>query len=78
MNILEILKIKLFDLGFDASKNSIFYVAGSQNLPEPLSPADEEKAIEMLTNNDIKGRQMLVEHNLRLVVYIAKKILVLG
>ena len=34
---------------------------------------EEEKALRLLQNNDIKGRQILVEHNLRLVVYIAKK-----
>ena len=72
MNILEILK-KLIDFGFIKEDNEIFYVAGSQNLPEPLSPEEEEKALILLNKNDIKGRQLLVEHNLRLVVYIAKK-----
>ena len=38
-----------------------------------LSPEEEEKALEKLSKNDIEGRQTLVEHNLRLVVYIAKK-----
>ncbi len=73
MNILEILKSKLFDFGFGNKEDEIFYVAGSQSLPEPLSPEEEEKAIKLLSQNDISGRQTLVEHNLRLVVYIAKK-----
>ncbi len=73
MNILEILKNKLLDFGFGNKEDEIFYIAGSQNLPEPLSPEEEEKAIEQLSRNDINGRQTLVEHNLRLVVYIAKK-----
>ena len=73
MNILEILKSKLLDLGFGNKDDQIFYIAGSQNLPEPLSPEEEEKALEKLSKKDIEGRQILVEHNLRLVVYIAKK-----
>ncbi len=73
MNIFEFLKNKLIDLGFVYGENEVFYVAGSQNLPEPLSPEEEERAIDLLSKNDIKGRQLLVEHNLRLVVYIAKK-----
>ena len=73
MNILEILKSKLLDLGFGNKDDQIFYIAGSQSLPEPLSPEEEENALEKLSKNDINGRQTLVEHNLRLVVYIAKK-----
>lgn len=73
MNILEILKSKLLDLGFGNKDDQIFYIAGSQNLPEPLSPEEESKALEQLSKNEIAGRQTLVEHNLRLVVYIAKK-----
>ena len=73
MNILEILKSKLLDFGFMEKNEEVFYIAGSQNLPEPLSPEEEEKALKQLSQNDINGRQTLVEHNLRLVVYIAKK-----
>ena len=73
MNILEILKDKLLNLGFGNKDDQIFYIAGSQNLPEPLSPEEEEKALDKLARNDIEGTQTLVEHNLRLVVYIAKK-----
>ena len=52
----------------------IFYIAGSQTLPPPLTPEEEEKYIKKLTEeNNIEARQILVERNLRLVVYIAKK-----
>ena len=52
----------------------IFYIAGSQTLPPPLSPEEEEKMIDKLTTDDnLEARQILVERNLRLVVYIAKK-----
>lgn len=52
----------------------IFYIAGSQTLPPPLLPEEEEELISKLTeDNNLEARQILVERNLRLVVYIAKK-----
>ena len=52
----------------------IFYIAGSQTLPPPLEPEEEQKYIEQLDNEDnLLARQTLVERDLRLVVYIAKK-----
>ena len=61
MSILEILKNKLLDFGFGNKEDEIFYIAGSQSLPEPLSPEEEEKALKLLSQNDINGRQTLVE-----------------
>ena len=52
----------------------IFYIAGSQTLPPPLLPEEEEELISKLNQKDnLEIRQKLVERNLRLVVYIAKK-----
>ena len=52
----------------------IFYIAGSQTLPPPLEPEEEEECIRKLeTEDSLQARQTLVERNLRLVVYIAKK-----
>lgn len=52
----------------------IFYIAGSQTLPPPLEQKEEEELIKKLAEEDnLKTRQILVERNLRLVVYIAKK-----
>lgn len=52
----------------------IFYIAGSQTLPPPLPPEEEAELIQKLSEKDnLEARQILVERNLRLVVYIAKK-----
>lgn len=75
MDILEILKLKIkkyFNSGIMDEK-SIFYIAGSQTLPPPLPSDEEEIMLKRLEENDFEARQVLVEHNLRLVVYIAKK-----
>jgi len=51
----------------------IYYIGGSSNLPPPLTPEEEETLICELSEGKIETRQKLVERNLRLVVYIAKK-----
>ena len=59
---------------FFADKKDIHYIGGSDILPAPLETEEERKAIRRLgTENDEQARKMLIEHNLRLVVYIAKK-----
>ena len=60
----------------EASEKTILYIGGSDILPEPLGAQEEAKALQMFTQEGEekeKGRQLLIEHNLRLVVYIAKK-----
>lgn len=54
-------------------KEDVFYVGGSQTLPPPLSAEEEEQTLLKLKNGDESARNKLIEHNLRLVVYIAKK-----
>ena len=51
----------------------VFYIGGSDTLPPPLERAAEEEAIKALQLGDEKARQQLIEHNLRLVVYISKR-----
>ena len=51
----------------------IYYIGGSQTLPPPLSSEEEEKLLKELSEGNLETRQTLVERNLRLVVYIAKK-----
>ena len=55
------------------TKFPIFYINGSQTLPPPLSLMEEEKLLKKLDENDEESKKILVERNLRLVVYIAKK-----
>lgn len=51
----------------------IHYIGGSDILPPPLPPQEEKNLIDRLADKDMAARQTLIEHNLRLVVYIAKK-----
>ena len=51
----------------------VFYIGGSDVLPPPLEREKEEKAIAALEAGDDAARRTLIEHNLRLVVYIAKR-----
>ena len=51
----------------------IFYVGSSDILPEPLSREEEEAYLVMAMDGDIHARDVLIEHNLRLVVFLAKK-----
>ena len=54
--------------------NEVHYIGGPDVLPAPLEGEEEVKQLEKLINeNDESARRMLIEHNLRLVVYIAKK-----
>ena len=52
---------------------SILFVGSTDILPEPLSKEEETKYVEMSMNNDEFARNKLIEHNLRLVVFLAKK-----
>ena len=52
---------------------SIYYVGGTDVLPPPLSKEEEEKLVSELAAGDDKTKSILIERNLRLVVYIARK-----
>ena len=55
-------------------RKEIHYIGGPDVLPAPLDANEEQKMIEALeTNEQEKAKKRLIEHNLRLVVYIAKK-----
>lgn len=61
----------LFALGLKAEE--IYYIGGSEALPPPLSREEEEHLLSKLSSGDNAVRAMLIERNLRLVVYIARK-----
>ena len=68
--------LKQLYLNFVSKKDGkVFYVGGSDTLPPPLNKEDEQWWTSRLGNPDYsdKARQILIEHNLRLVVYIAKR-----
>ena len=52
---------------------SILFVGSTDILPEPLSKEDEIKYVSLSMKNDRGARNILIEHNLRLVVFLAKK-----
>ena len=53
-------------------RGGIYYINGPETLPPPLSKDEENEIIARLEGNE-EARQKLIEHNLRLVVYIAKR-----
>ncbi|MBM7571743.1 RNA polymerase sporulation sigma factor SigE [Aquibacillus albus] len=53
--------------------NKIYYIGGSEALPPPLSKEEEAELLKRLPVGDEAARAMLIERNLRLVVYIARK-----
>ena len=79
MNLIQMLKSSISTLYVkyiekdDIEIMPIYYIGGSQSLPPPLNKDEEEEALEKLSRGDESVRQLLVERNLRLVVYIAKR-----
>ena len=67
LKIIELIK-KLFK-----KAGNIFYVGATDILPEPLSKEKEDFYLELMEDGDNKARDILIEHNLRLVVFLAKK-----
>jgi len=54
-------------------KRGVYYVGSSDILPPPLSKEEEEEALELASFGDEIAKNKLIEHNLRLVVFLAKK-----
>lgn len=63
----------LFLIAALLNKNVIFYVGKADVLPEPLSREKEEEYLCLSEQGDQKAKNILIEHNLRLVVFLAKK-----
>ena len=69
-------KVKFYIFNFLKKLNlikEIHYINGSETLPPPLTKAQEAKIMNDIRNGVIGAREPLITHNLRLVVYIAKK-----
>lgn len=64
-----VMKLKLLFM----SENEVFYINGSETLPPPLTKDEELQIMRKIIQGDDKAREPLIVHNLRLVVYIAKK-----
>ena len=69
-NFWKIIKDK-FKHSFWGRINHIYYINGSETLPPPLSQEEEDEMIKRISSSD--ARDILIEHNLRLVAYIAKR-----
>ncbi len=68
IKIIKVLLGKLFN-----KYNEVFFLGSTDILPEPLSKEDEYNYVEAFQNGDMKARDKLIEHNLRLVVFLSKK-----
>ena len=56
-----------------SGEEGIYYINGPETLPPPLKSAEENEIMQRIENGDESAREKLITHNLRLVVYIAKK-----
>ena len=74
MELLRKLSTRFFRIGNTMfNPDEIFYIGGSDTLPPPLTKEEEAELIRNLDNGDMSVKTKLIEHNLRLVVYIARK-----
>ena len=62
----------LVKIGF-VLPGEIYYIGGNDILPPPLKGQEEQEALDALEDGDVPAKQRLIEHNLRLVVYIARR-----
>ena len=70
--MMEWLRLLLERIGV-ISQGGIYYIGGSDILPPPLKGQDELEALEALEQGEESAKQLLIERNLRLVVYIARR-----
>ena len=58
---------------FGVEDNALYYITNGDSLPVPLERGEEEQMLARLTQGDAEAKGQLIERNLRLVVYIARK-----
>ena len=66
-------KLQAYILGIFIEADTVDYINGADQLPPPLTPEEEKRTFELLSTDPDKARDLLIVHNLRLVVYISKK-----
>lgn len=59
-------------INFASEETEVYYINGADTLPPPLTREEEENAINTITEDE-SSKELLIKHNLRLVVYISKK-----
>ena len=73
LTLLRLRALRLLEhLGL-ALPDAVHYIGGSDTLPPPLGPEEEKRAVDALSAGSSEARSTLIEHNLRLVVYIARR-----
>ena len=68
----EALRLFLIKIGF-LPQQTVYYIGGADILPPPLKGTEEQEALEALELGDEEAKQRLIERNLRLVVFIARR-----
>ena len=58
---------------FGKDCGGVYYIGGSDILPAPLKPEEEQAQLELIEQGSDIAKQCLIEHNLRLVVYISRR-----
>lgn len=71
--LLALLAIKKILKVLKFNPEPVFYIGGSESLPPPLTCEEESSLLKKLSSNETHARKVLIERNLRLVVYISKK-----
>ena len=72
-NIVSAIRLVLEKVGL-CQPPGLHYIGGSDILPAPLPKLEEQQALEALGFGDEQAKKLLIEHNLRLVVYIARRL----
>ena len=67
------MKIFEFIKNLFKDKTKLFYLGSTDILPPPLNKEEEERLVTLSNNGDLNARNKLIEHNLRLVVFLSKK-----
>lgn len=75
---MKLRELKNLILRLFITDDQVFYIGGNDSLPPPLSKAEESEIINEIKNGNEKIKEKLIVHNLRLVVYIAKRFETVG